>query len=256
MNYELIIAASVQKLGNTLEENQDSLALHPHKLGIIRLNQLFCAVADGVTRASFSGIWSKLLTEAAINRKVVPSTKVMSQIINSCSDEWVRIVGEKDLPWFAIEKMKKGSNATLLWLSLRISQNKEFANLKALAFGDCQLMIIRNGNLSFVYPMEHSSQFDSTPMSISTKYKTDFSKTKRVSKKVEPGDEIIIASDAVACFLMGELEKGENPLVSLESLVKISENFEEAFSLWISDFRKSNEIRNDDSTMIWIRLHN
>ena len=126
-------------------------------------------------------------------------------------------------------------------------------NLKALAVGDCELFILRKDKSSYLYPLKRASQFNSTPVSISSKYKLN-QDVEIISQKINPGDEILVASDAIACYIMGELEAEQDPLHSLEILIDEMQNPDEAFALWVSDLRKTEKLRNDDSTLAWIRL--
>lgn len=255
MKFEVIFNCSVEKYGNSTEENEDFRLIRPNKKGKQKLDLVRCAIADGATMASFSKEWSKLLVVNALATRKVPSHDSLEGVVRKASSQWQQSLKLEDLPWYAVEKAKRGGFSTFLWVSIRQSKHIDKAVLRALAFGDCELIILREGKLYQNYPIKESSEFNSTPKGI-TSLNPEYNRIPDTvfSETILVKDQIVLATDALAEFLLKELENNNNPLNQLELKIKEDANRNIVFRNWISNLRLENKINNDDSTIVWIRI--
>ena len=68
---------------------------------------------------------------------------------------------------------------------------------------------------------------------------------------VEPGDIFLLATDALAHWFLREGEKGEQPW----NILTILET-DLAFASFVGDLREKGSIRNDDTTLLLVRVPN
>lgn len=253
-------AASIPKHGNSNDENEDALSrilISDYRDGSIK--SLHCAISDGATTATFSKLWANILVESTEGVKKIPSESLVKQIIAEGGKKWLAKINEKDLPWYAQEKAKKGSFATLLWLAINKRKNKTHSNLTALSVGDSELIHIRNGKVLTAFPYEYSEEFSSYTSLISTKIEKNKTLNYKMKKmRIQHTDHIIISTDAVANYFLRQFEQDINPLDELTRLINLEMNQEKKNSLfgnWIDSLREKHEIKNDDSSLIWLQFY-
>jgi serine/threonine protein phosphatase PrpC len=119
-----IFKGSVPKLGNNESENEDAYRLIRSPKKGPELRELRCAMADGATQASFSRFWAQLLVDNAVKTGYVPSENKLKAIIDRSALELEKKVHEINLPWYAIEKAKRGAFSSFLWLSIKSNPDK------------------------------------------------------------------------------------------------------------------------------------
>jgi hypothetical protein len=237
-NYD---SASIPKLGNSVDENEDNIVIHPSKASTEPDSILRCAISDGATESSFSREWSNLLVsyydERKFRKDVLPTT------INSLSEEWKSKTTLVDLPWYAEQKAEIGAFATFLGVTVDL---KECA-FNAVAIGDCALFQVRNNDVVLKFPINSVDGFGNRPDLISTnpKFQVDFdSYTKYVTANVEVNDLILMVTDALAVWFFKQIET--KPWVDLSNNLKLGAV---GFEAWINGLRNSNDIKNDDVTV-------
>lgn len=251
-----IFYASIPKLGNAENENEDAVELTRYPKDGSKLTELRCAIADGATQASFSKLWAHLLVRNAIQSGYVPSERRYRELLDKSCAEWAADIGEKELPWYAVEKAKRGAFSSFLWISITTRPTKEGGTLRAISVGDSELFIIRDEKLSRAFPIIRSDEFGSSPVLISSKPEKNIDLPySKWETKWEPGDEIILATDAIAHYFLSQFEMDNNPLESNRSLLLNDCHQELQFRGWIDGLRKERKIKNDDTTMAWIHLY-
>ena len=244
-----IFYGSIPKLGNSDNENEDAIELIrlPKKgsgFSVIR-----CAIADGATQASFSKLWAEMLVRNAINSGHMPAIKRLKALLDKTYLEWENEVNEKKLPWFAIEKAKRGAFSSLLWMSISTSHMSNSGTLRAVSVGDSELLLLRNGMLLKAFPLQTSCEFGSSPELLSSKLEKNRNvKFELWITKWDKGDEIILATDAIGKFLLSRFEIGDNPLEPIRKCLLDNNNSGGFFRDWISELRSNRIIKNDDST--------
>jgi hypothetical protein len=248
-------ASSVPKAGNSFEENEDAYRISGDNDTEVKQPSLRCAISDGATRTSFSKLWAGLLVDAAVS--YVPSNMRFCKILSDAQVAWREDLSQRDLPWHAVEKVKTGSFATLLWLSLRYYKSIDgwIGKWKTLAFGDTNLFHLRQDGLVRTYPLVRSAQFDRDPLLLSSLPQRNTwieAPLRPLQGQWSPGDEFILATDALARYLMQRYEVGQDLSILLQERLGAAGD-QEAFKSWIGSLRSEGLIKNDDTTLVWIQ---
>lgn len=243
-NYKSI---TTQKFGNSIDENEDNL-LEPSKSEIEFDTLVRFAISDGATESSFSKEWSDLLVstykDKPFDKEHLPET------LKGISDTWQAMATTIDLPWYAQQKAETGAFATFLGLTINREQN----TFETVAIGDCTLFQIRNDKLILTFPVTSIEEYGNTPNLIATnpQYQTDFDRTTAYgSGSIELNDMIIIATDALAAWIFKQKNAGEKPW---NHLTNILDNYMVDFENWLNNKRHTNEIKNDDVTLLILKF--
>lgn len=236
---------SLPKRGNTPEEYED--AYWPLQPVNESAEEFRFAVADGATETSFSGTWAGLLVEAYCAGRFSEADRATTLI--ALQAKWLEQVGGTPLPWYAEEKLQSGAFSSLLGLTIRNASSVDNAadvTWDAMAVGDSCLFQVRNDELIATFPLNHSDDFNSRPVLLSSNAINNGEIADHVlfrEGSVEAGDVLYLMTDALACWFLKAFEQGQKPW-------KIKRSSPEKFERWISKLRKDKLIRNDDVTMI------
>ena len=245
---------SIPKYGNFNYENED--AVWPSSDYKRRKNRrcFRCAVSDGATQSSFSNYWANLL----VQRAQQSSQRRLKTEICKAQKSWKEYIALRDLPWHAEIKVRKGAHATLLWLQIDKFKKKTGGKWKALAIGDTCLFQISDNNLICSFPITDSNDFDNTPKlinSITSNYKNIWDEYVVKEKGAwENNDQFFLLTDALAYWFLNEYRIGNNPSEEIHTRVIQFNNSEEMYSAWINDLRNEGRLRNDDTSLVWLKL--
>lgn len=251
------------KTEHTVEDNEDACHADPD-------TGLF-AVADGVGETSFSHQWAPVLVERFV-RDPLTSTdpfEVEHWVRAAQREAKPRITSPETLSGVAQTKARLGASATLLGLSV-VSLGDYGAgppySYKVTAVGDSNFFHWRpiTGNaqpgdgpyeLVRCFPFDSSDQFGTLPNSINSRnfdrYNTTplvFDATADPRYTLRDGDVLLLATDAVAQWVLGLVEMGHNPVADL-----LNET-EETWPRLIEHLREQRWIVNDDSTLLVIQV--
>jgi hypothetical protein len=236
---------TVPKLGHTEEENEDRFSV-PAELGG---TQLRFAIADGATEASFSKEWAALLVAGFQDHTSGPED--LGALIARARPQWQALVDGIPMPWYAEEKAAAGAFATLLCLHIDCQENI----FDVFAAGDCTLFHIRDGKLHGSFPVGESAAFGNTPellCSVNGR-RGDEQWRWQQQTNMSAGDILMLATDAIAAWILGQAEQVRQPWRQLENLLSF-EDAQTDFTHWLNQKRQALEIKNDDVTLILIRL--
>lgn len=245
-----VTARWIPKGGNAWSEYED--AFYPDDLRLQTWQDEFhCAVADGATETSFSGIWAQMLT-GAFGRGLFPCDDFgqwQEPLLRLRQDWWLGI-SQRSLPWYAEEKLRAGAFSTLMGLTLRSCEPR----WQAAAIGDSTLFQVREGNLIRAFPLTRSEEFSSRPYLISSKFESNGDLRDYLlfdSGQWQQGDTFYLMTDALACWALREHERGRAPWADLLEVVT-----DEAvhFEQWIGELRATLRLRNDDVTLLRVDL--
>lgn len=117
---------------------------------------------------------------------------------------------------------------------------------EAMAIGDSCLFQVSNDNLVAAFPLDHSDDFNSRPILLSTNPADNEYLSEHIifsEGTVEAGDTLYLMTDALACWFLKDSEQGGKPW-------EIKRSSQEDFERWIAKLRKDKLIRNDDVTML------
>lgn len=241
------IKISFPKFGNTKDENEDSFSVPiPSKKKSVHF-----AISDGATESSFSNEWSYLLVSEYSKN---PFDKIcLREFLSKLSQRWYSIVNEKELPWYAQQKAEIGAFATFLGLTI----DKEKDCFDVMAIGDCCLFLIRDGKLSFNFPISSFKEFSNTPSLFASnpKYQSNVENEVYycIDKKLLPNDILLLATDALAAWIFKQKDEEEKPWLILREILK-KKSKEYIFEKWLNDKRIKSEIKNDDTTLLMIKV--
>lgn len=239
-----VIFFSTPKHGNTIEEYED--AYWPKEQSEEDLKSFSFAVADGASETSYAKEWAALLVEAYCRGKFKrrPHTKSLDQIRTAWNSQFTGLV----LPWYAEEKIRSGAFASLLGLTITESDVLGMGKWTALAVGDSCLFHVREGKLLYSFPLNHSEQFNSRPLLLSSALGDDCNKIvdfKSTSGAWCLGDTFYLMTDALACWFLQQNERGSDPW-------RINIKDPGLFAKRIKFLRKRKGLRNDDITYLRI----
>jgi len=227
----------VAKRGHTDDECQDAYAIDV-------ANGRF-AVADGATESADSGLWAALLVEAFEHGGPDPWQEWLAPVQRDWADA-VRVPDDAALPWFLERRYRDGAFSTLLGVWFKGE------HWKGIAVGDTCLFHVRDNKLKASYPIERSSDFDSTPWLIGSRSPAgDVPEPQSFAGSLRPGDQLLMMTDALSCWFLASAEQDREPWLALEGLARQSD---EAFAEWINLLRDRRELKNDDTTLVAIYL--
>ena len=226
-----------QKAGNAEDEYEDAFA--PSTSPESDCREFRCAVADGATETSFSGLWARLLVDAFVDKLL---QKINPQVIRELAAQWHSEINgrtaNKPLPWYAQEKLQQGAFSSLLGLTLRAD-----GQWHALCIGDSCLFHVRPREAVWALPYHLPEQFNNRPALISTNAEVNTSLKAQVARgQWREGDYFLLMTDALAHFFLSQqrqrarLVAGALDPASLEQL--------------LAQARDERLCRNDDVTFL------
>ena len=214
------------------------------------------ALSDGASESAFARGWAQILTRAFIycppDLPGLDDTS-LNLWLGQGAMEWHRMVPWERIPWHGEAKTRYGSLATLL--GMNISQTPEPTGAykwRAVAVGDCCLFVVRDNALMLSFPLQDSGQFNNAPPLICSNPANNgrlWSWVRREDGECLPGDLIVLASDALACWILQQNESGGRPWQTLLSLGSDVE-----WDDWVLARRNDLSMRNDDTTFIAIKV--
>ncbi|AFY83370.1 protein phosphatase 2C domain-containing protein [Oscillatoria acuminata] len=233
----------IPKQGLTEAECEDKSALSSTE------GRLRVAVADGATESLFSDIWAELIVNSYVDKGAeifnIGSLQSLSQAFLHTASKLILQMPETR-HWFMYEKLERGSHVTFV--------AAEFYNpetMEVLAVGDSCIFWRNeeNGNVEML-PELSAEDFGVFPASICSLQKTWQNLESKIVKKevhLHNGFQVILCTDALACWLVKALQ--QDPFV-WEKLFQLSDSI--SFTNFIDSLRSQKEIRNDDVTLVLI----
>ncbi|HVH68386.1 MAG TPA: protein phosphatase 2C domain-containing protein [Gemmatimonadales bacterium] len=234
------------KSGNSLEEYEDASA-HRHTRTPVGIR---VAVADGATESSFAKLWAVLLAESYV-RSELAGAEFFAQL-QPARRLWQRRLAGRPLPWFASEKAEQGAFAAFLGVQIDAHTNR----WTALAVGDCCFMQVDDVGEGMrvvnTFPLQKSSEFTMSPYLIGSRSDGE-SLNERIqisTGSLRDGDMLLLATDAVAAWLLKQHEAGR----PLWKWLYRKLGTPESFAAMVAYGRKHG-LRNDDFTLVRIIHH-
>lgn len=231
------------KAGNEPDEYEDAFWPEDHR--VLDTSDFRCAVADGATETSFSGLWASMLVRAwcvgGLDNSQFGST------VAEMRRAWLDTVSKRSLPWYAEQKVRDGAFSSLLGLHVRQSRiGARTGSWTALAVGDSCLFHIRGNRFLRAFPLSRPDQFNNRPYLISSRANApDCPNLHLVANgRWRRGDRFLLTSDALASWFLRERASGDRLRVPTGPL----------FENWMRDLRRQSRIRNDDVTATTLDL--
>lgn len=217
------------KHGHTPDEYEDATAPPAAASdGTVR-----AALADGATESAFAGAWARTLVEEFIGANVtVPET--FAESIHRTRRVFGRRIAEHatDLPWYAAAKAEEGAFAAFLGLVLYPN-----GAWRAVAVGDCCLFHLRDGERLMSWPLDDPDDFGNRPDLLGSRLDASQPDAETTSAQWSPGDRFLLASDALAAYLLAHEPADVTGLNA------------DAFAAFVAAAR-DHGMRNDDVTLV------
>lgn len=203
------------KAGNSPEEYEDAFAPEG-SAGAQECTVFRCAVADGATETSFSGLWAQLLVQEYCRQT---GRRSFLRALPSLRSLWQDDVRARPLPWYAEEKARSGAFSSLLGLTIKpgYPSGKSPLRWEAMAVGDSCLFHVRGEQMIRVFPVSCSDEFGYHPYLLATNAESDT----RLSEHLYllhgscfEGDAFYLMTDALAHWFLREIEKENYDLLS------------------------------------------
>jgi hypothetical protein len=232
-------AFTCPKAGNRPEEYEDAWAYNARARRV--------ALADGASDAFESCLWARALVQAFVRRPPTLPDASLGDWLALPQQTWQAGIEWERLPWYAHEKAQRGAFATFLGLTF----SNPITRWMAMAVGDACLFQIRRHAVVVHFPVQRAAEFGNTPPLLSTRddyNRRSLQDLKMLQGESQGGDLFVLATDAIAAWLLQRMEVGKHPWQALERLTKVT------FRRLIDSLRQKNAIRNDDVTLVLIQL--
>ncbi|APU16698.1 MULTISPECIES: protein phosphatase 2C domain-containing protein [Actinoalloteichus] len=223
---------SVPKNGREESENED-------QVGYDEAAGRF-AVADGASTAARSEVWARILVESFLSDGTDPSA---TNVLPLLRKRWETETAAQATSWVAQEKLRQGSAAAFVGLSLRDG------GYQVIAVGDACYLHLRNNRVVRFGPVASAAEFTRFPSLV----RTDGG-PRSIDQRGEyrTGDRFLLVTDALAAFLMRRLERS-GPKIRLPRFAKADwTGDQQAFAAIIAGYRDEG-LANDDTTACVIR---
>ncbi|MCL5958498.1 MAG: protein phosphatase 2C domain-containing protein [Chloroflexi bacterium] len=214
------------------------------------------ALADGVSTAAYSRLWAETLVQHFVATPLVSDDPFEVEW-------WIRLAQEKfrrtapdpeTLPsHHARAKAKEGSSSTLAALRV-IDSSTCSACAQLLAIGDtCVLISQRRSGEAFSFRLTEADEFDQHPICFPTRdFSRHFHACQAVSVNLEAGDTIMLASDAVARWIISRAKgRLSSVAAAFETVAQCSGKSWPGF---VEESRTRGESEDDDATAIVLHL--
>lgn len=212
------------------------------------------AIADGASTASGSGLWAQLLARASVNglNGLAPGSwcveSYRSAILRRLRVKWheqIRRLLPDPLPWFSQAALERGAFSSLMQVEVG------GGIWTAEGWGDSCLFQLRGGQPVQILPDLKPEAFDENPFLLASVRGHDGDLVKNMltaTGKLEPGDTLLLATDALACWLLTTRAWSE----TLREFMSLAD--EAAFSVWVEELRRERGLKNDDTTMVLVEF--
>lgn len=230
------------------EQNQDAWWVDP--------DRGTAAIADGVTSGIFSGQWAQILTRAAVADWPDPADPArFAAWLSEQRRRWSDQIDTTGLAWYQQAKLREGGFATLVWVRIAAAPNAAAGTaafrLESLAIGDSCLFHIRGDEMLASFPKTASLEFDSSPLVLGSVdlHRDSQLQFDRLAAECQPGDLVVLCSDAVAAWALDCRERGQP--------VRWPDYWQMPAETWIDSIRalqSQGRMRYDDATLLLLRV--
>ena len=214
------------KAGNRPNEYEDaSLAVYPQRIGASGRRTARAVVADGASESAFAREWANILVGAFVDRPpdlFGLTEDSLSAWLLSAQGEWHSAIAWDSIPWHGEAKARAGAFATLLGLTIRSTPDDPgLLSWQALAVGDSCLFVVREDRLQVSFPLGDAAEFDNSPALVCSNPTNAgglWESVRLSSGECAPGDLLILATDALACWFLASHAASESPWKTLLAL--------------------------------------
>ena len=239
----------VPKFGESPSSCRDAWRSNHRVNGSGNPEYLRVAIADGASTASGSGLWGEHLVDASVGsaskwRKGAYRAKLLARLRQRWQYEACAALPQP-VPWFAEAALNRGAYSTLMKVWIRGN------TWEAEGWGDSCLFHLRLGHPVRVLPDLEIDDFSQNPFLLASVpgHDEDLATEMIFGKgNLERGDILLLATDALACWLLTTQAWSEN----LREMTAIRSD--ESFAAWVDDLRRNRGLKNDDTTMVLVEF--
>jgi hypothetical protein len=248
----------VPKIGATAAEYEDASWIGPDGTcdGDIDHPSWRVNIADGASESLLAGRWARHLVAAFGETGADTSTRegfvaAYQEAVEGWDAEVARYKEEREerdspIKWYEEPGLAKGAYATLLAVEFRAG-----SEWTASALGDSCVFQVRDGELCRCFPMTSAADFSNQPPLLNSHGAPAETLNRYVARHAgdwEPQDVFYLSTDALAAWFLRAAELGQRPWEALFNLD--TEDAGTDFPDWISELRRTGEIRDDDTTLV------
>lgn len=235
------------KLGNAEHEWEDGCA--------VRLPRI--AVADGATLGVGSSRWAEDLVTGFVGSDPVgdaapPDLGRLDDWLGPVRDRWLaRITARATTEVARIKLDQGGAFATFLGLEVGGLDGRRRPGWRAVAIGDTVLFHVRDRAVRSRFP--DFARFGSNPDGLSTaagSARGIGARLARAEGDLRPGDQLYVATDALAEWIVGQDERHSDLL--WRTLARL--DHPDTFAQLVADQRRVGALKNDDVTLVRVQL--
>jgi hypothetical protein len=235
----------VPKLGEAPSSCRDAWRSTHRVDGCGNPEYLRVAIADGASTTSGSGLWGETLVEASVGsafkwRKGSYRARLLARLRQRWQDE-ARAALPQPVSWFAEAALDRGAYSTLMKVWIRGN------TWEAEGWGDSCLFHLRLGHPVRMLPNLEIDDFNKHPFLLASVPGHDDDLVKKMifgKGNLQRGDILLLATDALACWLLGTQAWPE----TLRELTDIQSD--ETFAAWVDELRRNRGLKNDDTTLV------
>ena len=199
---------TLAKIGYDPEQNEDACLASEFQHDDGSAASLI-AISDGASESVYSGLWARKLVDAAEPNWPTLSDDELNQRVEEVRQEFSPTESESLTPFTKIfvrnKFLSQGSQATLLVLTVTGSRDSDSHKLRALSIGDSCLLLFRENGEVCPFPVRTSNDFGLEPRLVQSRSQ-DRLDCRRWDDKMEPGDLLLVCTDAVGKWALQCLE--------------------------------------------------
>ena len=209
------------------------------------------AIADGVSSAIFSGIWARILTEAAVADPPDVQNPEFWDWLAQRRQQWSAAIDPASLTFFQRGKLQQcgGAFSTLLWLEWQLQGGAIHWRCKAL--GDGGLLHVRDGRLLAAFPIAASDDLHADPLTVASAPRSadQFLEFGSAEGAAHAGDWLVLTTDALLGWALRNYEAGLPP--DWDEMWNLSDD---DFAARVAGWRDTRAIRADDTTLMLLQV--
>ena len=254
---------AVPKAESTAEEYEDASNVEPAAGNDAEVTGpwLAAAVADGASEAILAGRWARHLTTTFT---AAPADQDLATTILAAAVGWDAVEAEyrrsrdeagNPVDWYEEDKLHRGAYATIVGAHLLDGTTDRQGPLLVAALGDACLFQVRDDELITAFPIDDPAEFDTRP-ALAPSRPPDPAKIGEhvvaLATEWRQGDQLLLASDALAQWFLAQARAGGTPWRTLSDLGTDAEIG--GFAALVDGCRANGSLKNDDTTLLRIDL--
>ena len=236
------------KKGETLEDCQDAVQFNHDRARY--------AIADGATRSLFPKMWADILVNDFCEDTTLSLEKQnWEEWIAPLQQKWLEqaiTTVQKTKRFISIDRLSRSESAASTFIGVEINRTQK--EWKAMIIGDSCLFHIERSELKESCLIKKSTDFTNRTESFTSFAKDSVCQPTFLTGKTHPGDVFILATDALAKWIIQHEEAGKLGK-ALKHLINI-ELSDQGFNNFVENAREAKTIHlvNDDVTLMLISV--